>query len=71
MISLYCVVGEDERDSGSSGFLSLVFLTRFFRSALYFLPVFDAYSGLGHFQSFRARCSWDRSFRRAPPRPPA
>ena len=30
-------------------------------------PVFDAYSGLGHFQSFHARCSWDRSFRRAPP----
>ena len=32
-------------------------------------PVFDAYSGLGHFQSFHARCSWDRSFRRASPRP--
>lgn len=42
-----------------------------FRSDFCLLPVFDAYSGLGHFQSFHARCSWDRSFRRAPPRPPA
>lgn len=37
-----------------------------FRSDFCLLPVFDAYSGLGHFQSFHARCSWDRSFRRAP-----
>lgn len=29
MVYCHCVVGEDECDSGSSGFLSLVFLTRF------------------------------------------
>lgn len=34
-------------------------------------PVFDAYSGHGYFQSFHARLLMGRSFRRAPPRPPA
>ena len=56
MIYCHCVVREDEHGIGSSGFLSLVFLTRFSApSHSYFLPRLDAYSGHGHFQSFHAR----------------
>lgn len=70
MVYCHCVVREDEHGIGSSGFLSLVFLTRFpLRLYSYFLPRLDAYSDHGHFQSFHARLLMGRSFRRASPRP--
>lgn len=64
---IYCsrVVREDEHGIGSSGFLSLVFLTRF---PLRLTPTSSLVSTLiatgGHFQSFHARLLMGRSFRR-------
>lgn len=70
MVYCHCVVREDEHGIGSSGFLSLVFLTRF---PLRLTPTSSLVSTLiaatGIFNPFMPDCSWGRSFRRASPRP--
>ena len=58
VIYCHCVVREDERDSGSSGFFSLFFYPDFSCPLFNSSPSSTPYSGLGHFQSFHARCYW-------------
>ena len=70
MVYCHCVVREDEHGIGSSGFLSLVFLTRFpLRLVINSSLVSTLIAATGIFNPFMPDCSWGRSFRRASPRP--
>lgn len=63
VIYLYCVVRENEHGIGSSGFLSLVFLTRF---PIRLTPTSSLVSTLiaatGIFNPFMPDCSWVAPF---------